>query len=136
MVFQKFFKKDRRKGPRVPLRVKIFLNILPTDQSEIASNSVEGEIKNISTKGACVLLPTMTIEGHHLFMGNDGSIEHKLVLSLPDEETGEGLSIPIEMKWYKDTEEGEKFPFEAGVQFSDLPFDKKQKLKQFLKKHY
>jgi len=134
MVFRKFFKRERRKGSRVPLRVRIFINVLPADQSEVASSSVEGEIKNISIKGACILLPTMTADGHHLFMATDGSTEQKLVLSLPGNDTDETLTIPIEMKWYKDTE-GEKFPFEAGVEFTDLPYDDKQKLKQFLKKH-
>ncbi len=135
MVFQRFFKKERRKGPRVPLRVKIFLNILPSDSQEVASSSVEGEIKNISMKGACILLPTMTIQGHHLFMSSNGSLEHRLILSLPDDDTSDELSIPIEMKWYKDSED-KKFPFEAGVQFGNLSADTRQRLKQFLKRHF
>ncbi len=135
MIFTRLFKRERRKGPRIPLRVKIFLNVLQSENSEIASNSVEGEIKNISMKGACVLLPTMTIEGHHLFMSNDGSLEHRLILSLPDEADDGAITLPIEMKWYRDTE-GEKLPFEAGVQFADMSQDDRRKLKQLLKRHY
>ncbi len=134
MIFRRLFKKERRKGLRVPIRVKIFLNVVSDEESRIESDSVEGEIKNISMKGACVLLSTMTIEGRHLFMSNDAGLEHRLVLSLPEGEGEGSFPVPIEMKWYRDAE-GERLPFEAGVQFKDLPNDVRQKLRQFLKKH-
>ncbi|MCD6387920.1 MAG: PilZ domain-containing protein [Desulfobulbaceae bacterium] len=109
----------RWKGKRYSIRVPISLFLRDEESSRVLSGSQIGTLVDISKGGACLRLPGVFSDGHHLFYAPLDSPGQSLYLEFPSlsNEPDKVFVLQVRPVWLDRDFSDNLMPFRMGVAF-------------------
>ena len=120
--------KDRRRSPRLSMRISFSLSILKTAKIKgaIGNRTIKGHTRDVSVKGLALMLPQIHLDGHHL--AAEGK-ELQLTLEL-----AEGcVTMLVISNRYEQLDEGELgCKYLIGAKIIKIDDEDRRRLEQFI----
>ena len=105
------------RSPRIEHELIINVGLQDIRTGEPVPGLLTATIINFSTRGACIILPTLTLNGKHVFFETLNSDRYNLLL-YPESPNGDDVStIAARSIWMDSCEHLQHSAFKVGIQF-------------------
>jgi hypothetical protein len=111
-------KSDKRKAKRVSVEFPVTVYLFDNRENTRRGVPLEGRISDFSPLGARLTIPTMTVDGKHLFYACNGNPDYALDLAFALEGSTERvISVPATPVWFDRDLASEREGFIVGLKF-------------------
>ena len=130
-TYLKNMENDQRQTQRSSQSLPVRLVLRNGINGQLLAGPADGNINNISTKGAGINISKIFINNHHLFYASQDNPDYILYLELTQPNNADNsISIAVEPVWFDRIQEEETHYFVVGVEF--LPDKNDTKTKQLI----
>lgn len=109
---------DKRRAKRVSVEFQVTVYLFDNRENTRRGTPLEGLIRDFSPLGARLTIPTMTVDGKHLFYACNGNPDYALDLSFALKGSSERvLSVPATPVWFDRDLTSDRKDFTVGLKF-------------------
>ena len=109
---------DKRRAKRLPVEFQVTVYLFDNRKNTRTGPPLEGRIRDFSPLGARLTIPTMTLDGKHLFYACNENPDYALDLAFALQGSTERIiSVPATPVWFDRDLASDKKDFTVGLKF-------------------